>query len=214
MIELLLAIGISAIVLVAVNGVLFSALRLRNATTDAVDAAAPIDGAVGILRRDLQNIVTPKVSGVLSGGFKIGSVSSSGSGEPVAVEMSTSTGALGVDQPWGDIQRVSYSLRSGTGNSRNLYRNVTRNLLTYGTPEVEQQLLLGGVDALQIACYDGSQWTERWDTTDTASLSTNLPVAVRVRIELAGRQSAVLPVELFVPIDSRSRSNSTSTVAN
>lgn len=214
MIEVLLAIAISAVVLVAVSGVLFNALRLRNATTEAVDTAAPIDNAVGLLRRDLQNIVAPKVSGVLSGAFKIGGVVSSGSSEPVSIEMSTSTGALGVDRPWGDVQRVSYSLRSGTGNAQNLYRNVTRNLLTYGTPEVEQQLLLGGVSAIQFSCYDGSQWSERWDTSDASSLSTNLPVAVRVRIELVGRQSAVLPVELLVPIDTRSRTNSTSTVDN
>ncbi len=207
MIELILAIGISAIVLVAVNGVLFSALRLRNTTTAAVDSAAPIDNATAILRRDLQNVVTPKVSGLLSGSFKIGNVISSGLAGSASIEMCTATGSLSETQPWGDIQRVSYSLRSGTSGGQDLYRNVIRNLLTYGTPEVDPQLLLEGVRSIQFSCYDGSQWTERWDTSDISSLSTNLPVAIRVRIELVGPQSAVWPVELFVPIDSRSRSN-------
>ena len=214
MIELILAIGISAIVLVAVNGVLFSALRLRNATTDAVDTAAPVDSAVAILRRDLQNVVTPKVSGTISGNFKVGSVLSAGSGEPVAIEMGTTTGALSAGQPWGDIQRVSYSLRSGTGTGQDLYRDVTRNVLAYGTTETDHQRLLTGVTAIQFSCYDGSRWADRWDTSDASSLGTNLPVAVRVKIELAGRQSAVWPVELVVPIDSQSRSNAGNTVGN
>ena len=59
LIEMVLAIGVAAIVLIAVNTVLFAALRLRDATADTVDAAAPLDQTVTFLRRDLQCVVTP-----------------------------------------------------------------------------------------------------------------------------------------------------------
>ena len=59
LIEMILAIGIAAIVLIAVNAVLFTALRLREATADMVDAASPVDQTVTFLRRDLQCVVTP-----------------------------------------------------------------------------------------------------------------------------------------------------------
>ena len=46
---MILAIGVAAIVLIAVNTVLFAALRLRDATADVVDAATPVDQAVTFL---------------------------------------------------------------------------------------------------------------------------------------------------------------------
>ncbi len=47
---MILAIGVAAIVLIAVNAVLFTALHLREATTDVVDAATPVDQAVTFLQ--------------------------------------------------------------------------------------------------------------------------------------------------------------------
>ena len=75
LIEMILAIGVAAIVLIAVNAVLFTALHLREATADMVDAATPVDQAVTFLRRDLQCVVTPTngTSKVLSGDFRVGS---------------------------------------------------------------------------------------------------------------------------------------------
>lgn len=216
LIELILAIGIAAIVLAAANAVFFTALHLRNATSDAVDAATPVDQAFAILRRDLQCAVTPKASGVLSGDFKIGSVSTPGISEPVAAEMFTATGALSENEPWGDIQRVTYELKNSTGGSagRDLYRSVTRNLLTIATPDVEDQLMISGVASVQFSGYDGAQWLDAWDTTNPASANTNLPVAVRVRIQLTGGGKDASPMEILVPIDSQTRTNSTRIVGS
>ena len=113
LVEMILAIGVAAIVLVAVNSVLFTALRLREVTSDAVDAATPLDQAVTFLRRDLQCVVTPTnclatAGAVLSGSFRAGTVNTTGGSEPVAIEMFTATGALAANSPWADIQRVTY----------------------------------------------------------------------------------------------------------
>ena len=208
LIEMILAIGVAAIVLVAINAVLFTALHLREVTSAAVDAATPLDQATTFLRRDLQCAVTP--NGILSGDFKIGTVNSTGITEPVAAEMFTATGALSQGAPWGDIQRVTYELKSSTSSSvtRDLYRSVTRNLLTTSSPDVADQLMLSGVTSVKFSGYDGARWLDAWDTTDTTTMNTNLPLAVRVEIQMAGNNNAnAEPIQIVVPIDSVSRTN-------
>ena len=129
--------------------------------------------------------------------------------EPVAVEMFTATGALGVSAPWADIQRVTYELKNSTAVSgqRDLYRSVLRNLLATTTPVVNDQLMLTGVASVKFSCYDGTQWNDAWDTSNPTSATTNLPVAVRVEIQMAGSDKNVEPIQLVVPIDSVVRTN-------
>jgi type II secretion system protein J len=213
LIEMVLAIGVASIVLIAVNAVLFASLRLRDTTTDMVDAATPVDQAVTFLRRDLQCVVTPTngTSKVLSGDFRVGNVTSLGVSEPVAIEMFTATGTLSVNAPWGDIQRVTYELKQPTDRNatgKDLVRSVVRNLLTMTTPDVQDQLMLSGVENIKFTCFDGAQWQDTWDTTGMTSVNTNLPLAVRVDIQMTGNSGAsAQPIEIVVPIDSRSRTN-------
>ena len=212
LIEMILAIGVAAMVLVAVNTALFASLRLRDATANVVDAATPLDQTVTFIRRDLQCVVTPTngTSKVLSGDFKAGNVSSPGVPESVAVEMFTATGALSQNAPWGDIQRVTYELKQPTvanAVGKDLYRSVVRNLLTLTTPDVQDQFLLSGVESIKFSCFDGQQWQETWDTTGLTSTYTNLPLAVRVDIQMAGNNANAQPIELVVPIDAQTRTN-------
>ncbi len=213
LIEMILAIGVAAMVLIAVNTALFASLRLRDATANVVDAAAPLDQAVSFIRRDLQCVVTPTngTTKVLSGSFRAGNVSSAGVPESVAVEMFTATGALSDKAPWADIQRVTYELKQPTDRNavgRDLYRSVARNLLTLTTPDVQDQLMLSGVQDIKFTCFDGAQWQDTWDTTGLTSTVTNLPLAVRVDIQMAGDKSMTAqPIELVVPIDAQVRTN-------
>jgi len=201
--ELVLAMGVCAIVLAGVSGVFFSAVRLRDSATQAVADALPVERALGILRRDLQGVMPVSTSGILSGDFKVGDVTSPGVNQNVAIELYTTTGPLHENEPWGDIQRVTYELRaSATGHD--LIRSVTRNLLTPMTPVPENQWLLGNVLSLDFDCYDGAQWRPAWDTTVT---DTNLPVAVRVRIQWAASSRDRQPITLVVPVDSQSVTN-------
>ena len=209
--EMVLAIGISAIVLISVSAVFFSALRLRDATESAVDNETPVDLATTTMERDLECVVTPTngTSKVLSGDFRVGNIISAGSGEPVAIEMYTATGELSDKEPWGDIQKVTYELRDPVsgGPGKDLVRSITRDLLTPTTPEVEDQWMMSGVQNITISCYDGAQWWNTWDTTGLTSANTNLPTAVRVDIQPVGNQMS--PIEILVPVDSQSRTNVT-----
>lgn len=220
LIEMILAISVSAMVLIAVNTALFASLRLRDATQDAVDAATPLDQALTFIRRDLQCVVTPTNSangivGGLSGGFRAGNVNSAGVSEAAAVEMFTATGTLSANAPWGDIQRVTYELKQPADRNavgRDLYRSVVRNLLSLTTPEVQDQFMLSGVQDIKFYCFDGAQWQDIWDTTGMTSTYTNLPLAVRVDIQMAGNNRAdAQPVEMVVPIDVQTRTNTTVT---
>ena len=219
LIEMILAIGVAAMVLIAVNTALFASLRLRDATANLVDGATPLDQTVSFIRRDLQCVVTPTngTSKVLSGDFKTGSVSSPGVTEPVAIEMFTATGALSDSAPWGDIQRVTYELKQPAGRNaagKDLYRSVVRNLLTFTTPEAQDQFMLSGVQSIKFSCFDGLTWQDAWDTTGVTSAYTNLPLAVRVDIQMAGDNAAnAAPIEMVVPIDAQTRTNAVPTTA-
>ena len=207
MVELILAVGVAAIVLAAINGVFFSAMRLRDNTTRAVEASLPMQHAVDILRRDLQNAMPPLTNGVFSGAFKAGQVLSTGLNQPVDLELCTTTGALKENEPWGEVQRVDYSLRLPADRSaagKDLIRSVTRNLLSTVPATADDQWLMGGVESVEYACYDGSQWRGDWDSSMT---DTNLPTAVRVRIRLASAPGggAPDPIEFTVPVDAQPR---------
>ena len=210
---MILAIGIAAIVLVAINAVFFSALHLREVTQAAVDEATPLDQALTVLRRDLQCAVPPEPNGVLAGDFKAGTVTSIGMSLPVAIEIFTTTGTLRDNAPWGDIQRVTYQLKDPADHTvagKDLIRSVTRNLLSTAALDVEDQWLMSGVENIKFSCSDGIQWYDAWDTTDVTSLNTNLPVAVKILIQMVGKRGGNIrlpPVEMLVPIDSQSRTN-------
>jgi type II secretion system protein J len=213
LIEMILALGITAVVLVAVSTILFSALKMRDSTQELVDAETPLDQTGIILRRDLQCTLSPTTNGIFSGDFKVGSVTSPGVNQPVAIEMYTATGSLSDSAPWGDVQKVTYELRNPANTSqpgKDLIRSVSRNILATSTVDVEDQWMMGGVSQLTISCYDGSQWQTAWDTTDPTSSTTNLPLAVKVEIQLAGAINGGLrsqPIQFFVPLDTQSRTN-------
>ena len=214
LLELILAIGIMAIVLIAINAVFYTAMRMRENTANAVEESLPIQQCLAMLRRDLQGAMPPSDSGVLAGSFKAGDVTSLGTSLPVEIEFNTTTGVLRDDQPWGEVQKVAYGLRqpaNRNGGGSDLYRSITRNLLATITPQPEDQWMMSGVESLQFSCYDGTQWRDTWDTSVT---DTNLPTAIRVRILLANAGgSTPQPIEMVVPIDSRSRTNQTTSVS-
>ncbi|HYG34466.1 MAG TPA: prepilin-type N-terminal cleavage/methylation domain-containing protein, partial [Clostridia bacterium] len=157
--EMLLALAVSAIVLAGIGGVFFSAMRLRERTTAMLDEAAPLQQALTILRRDLKGALPPGTG--MAGEFRCGNVSSS-IGETLGLQFSTTTGVLRDDMPWGDVQEVTYELRTSAvrngGSGRVLIRTVTRDLLATAGLDYTEQWLLENVESLAFECFDGLQW--------------------------------------------------------
>ena len=215
LIEMLLAVAICAIVLVAINGVFATAVRLRDKTSEAVEEALPVSRAMEMMVRDLKGTVGP--GGFLAGDFRCGAqamgatMGLSGEAGSAGLDFFTSTGALSDKAPWGDIQEVFYELKAPTDRNQTgmeLVRCVNRNLLATTTQTPEIQSLLSNVQTLQFDCYDGTQWRDTWDTS---AGNTNLPVAVRIRIQLAAKQGDSSPnqqpLEMLVPLISQTRTN-------
>jgi type II secretion system protein J len=215
LVEVILAMAICAIVLVAINAVFATAVRLRDRTTAGIDASLPVDRTLEILRRDLQGAVGPR--GFLAGDFKCGaqamgaSMGLSGEAGGAGLDFITDTGTITDAQPWGDLQEVLYELKAP--NDRNqqgmdLVRCINRNLLAINTQVPDIQPLLSHVDSVDFDCYDGAQWRNNWDTSMG---DTNLPTAVRVRIHLVAQPgedaSKIAPVELLVPLTTVTRTN-------
>jgi type II secretion system protein J len=215
LIELLIAVAAFAIVLAAINTVYYSALRLRNKTTTALENALPLEHAIGIIQRDLASILLP--GGAMSGTFQTTSKSNSVAGQ-VSPNFYTSSGVIDEISPWADAQRVAYLLVTSTNRElgKDLVRSVSRNLLPSLQDQSEEQWLMTGVQTLTFLYHDGTQWRDSWDSTienPTTGLSNSLPKAIKVQIQLAsaedtGRNRFVEPpVELVVPIVARSRTN-------
>ena len=206
LIEVLLAVGIFAIVLFAINTVFFSALKLERATSRAVDARVPLNQAFAILRRDLQGAVQPMTNSTLlprhfTTGGRSGGLGSSQAG---SLEFYTTTGTISDDVPWSDLQKVRYELVPSadrtTPNGQDLVRVIIRNNLATTTTEEDEQLLMSDVESVEFLCYSGSDWRSIWDTSGG---DIGLPQAVRVRVQLATENQTTIsrePLELLVPI--------------
>lgn len=216
LIEMLLALAICAIVLVAVNGVFATAVRLRDKTSEAVEEALPVNRALNALCRDLKGTVGP--GGYLAGDFKCGvqatgaTMGLSGEAGNAGLDFYTATGTITDKDPWGDVQEVFYELKAPSDRNQtgmDLVRCINRNLLATTTQTPDIQWLMGNIQTLEFDCYDGSQWRNTWDTSTG---DTNLPVAVRVRIQLAARagqeSGTEQPIEMLVPLVSQGRTNS------
>jgi type II secretory pathway component PulJ len=214
--------AICAIVLVAVNAVFATAIRLRDRTSAGVDEGLPIERTMESLRRDLKGAVGPR--GFLAGDFRCGTqavgatMGLSGEAGGAGLDFFSATGSIGEDAPWGDIQEVLYELKAPadrTQGGMDLVRCVNRNILAVTTQVPDIQPLLNHVETVQFDCYDGSQWRDTWDTS---SGDTNLPTAVRVRIQLVAKPgedaSKKSPLEMLVPLITVTRTNQVATMSS
>jgi general secretion pathway protein J len=213
LVEVILAMAICAIVLVAINAVFATAVRLRDRTSAGVDEMLPIDRTLEVVRRDLKGTVGPR--GYLAGDFKCGaqamgtSMGLSGEAGGAGLDFVTATGQISDRSPWGDLQEVVYELKAPTDKNQtgmDLVRCVNPNLLATSTQAADIQPLMSHVETADFDCYDGSQWRNTWDTS---SGDTNLPVAVRIRIRLVANPgedaSRKAPLEIMVPLTTVTR---------
>jgi type II secretion system protein J len=209
LLELLIATAVGAVVLLVIQTTYFGALRLHNTTHDRIEQDLTMQRALAIVRRDFAGLVLP--GGTLSGQFQTDNFSSVGSethGERIGPDMFTSSGRIDGYNPFSEVQRVAFYLAAATSaeggnsnsNAKNLVRVVTRNLLPVQEADTgEDQLLLEGVLSATISFFDGTAWTDTWDSEVTKTL----PRALKLSVVMAphnGSQSGASPIELIVPV--------------
>ena len=204
LIEMLIAISIFSILLVAIHTVFYTALRLRNTTVESLEASLPQEQALNVIQHDLVNIVTT-TNGVFLGPLQTTNPTNT-LPDQIGPHFYTTGGELDGMVPWGNVEQIDYLLSQPTngnrGPGRDLIRAVTRNLLpvTQLPQPDEKHALLSGVQNLTFLYYDGTTWQPQWDTTQ----QTNLPTAIKVQIQMAPRPGVMArlqPLELVIPID-------------
>src|SRR5688572_18228800 len=131
LIEVMIAMAVFAIVMAAINGIFWGALRLRNKSVESIDAALPKERALAIIRNDLSNIVPP--NGRFFTPFTTVGATTNAYGMPMnnmpgqnSPEFTTTGAVIDDNTMWGDVQRVSYQLQISTNNNsagKDLYRN-------------------------------------------------------------------------------------------
>lgn len=209
LLEILIATAVSAIVLLVVQGVFFSALRLRHATDRRIDEDRPLQRTLDVIAADLRGLCV--TGGTLTGEFQtdsdFGLFISSSEGTPIGPTFTTTTGRIDARTSFAEVQRVNYRLLSDANASESytLLRVVDRNLLTttYGDPL--EEVLLHHVSGAGFEYFDGTYWTDSWDS----STSSSVPTAVRFWVQVIpddgaygpiGVDSNATPTEIVVPI--------------
>ncbi|MCC6231628.1 MAG: prepilin-type N-terminal cleavage/methylation domain-containing protein [Verrucomicrobiales bacterium] len=180
LLEVLLAITVGAVVLVAINGVFFSALRLRERTTRLIESALPVQRALNLVTRDLASLVPPGTT--MSGAFATVPTNSLLPGQ-VTPDLFTASATLDDLTPWPEVQKVAYLVLPSTNRAhgKQLVRAVTRNLLATVTESPAYEPVLDGVESLTLLYHDGTQWQTTWDS---ATAATPLPAAIKVELQL------------------------------
>jgi len=210
LLEIMLALAISGVVLAAIGGVFFSALHLRDRTAAMLDQTAPLYQALAIMRRDFHGALPPGAAAIPTAGDFKSDPQGGGTSASYRLQLYTTTGILNENDSWGDVQQVIYELRDSSDrqNGKDLFRSVSRNVLAAGVQEATEVPLLSNVRSLEFSCYDGTDWRDSWNTSLG---NTNLPVAVRIRLRLAGENTSNSqtqePYELVVPLLAQSRTN-------
>jgi type II secretion system protein J len=200
LIEVLTASVAFALMLAAIYGVFSRATRLRENASTRTQEARLQARAVAMLRDDLRHgLVT---GGRLGAGLK-GSTQSPVSRFPGYLRLTTTTGRNLPETMRGDIQEVEYYIgedRAGTnGVGGVLIRTTDRNLLASVRATTGEEVLLSGMQAMEVAFLDGLNWIDSWELTQD---DNRLPDAVRVRLRRAivsGERDEPRPIEIFVP---------------
>lgn len=228
LIELLSATAISAILILSLNTVLYNAFNMRDDSYDSVSRYSAQQYAVNIMKRDFKNMLPPSESLV---GDLIAE-NAGGRNMPITqIEFYTTSGAMNDSGPWGDVQKVEYTVKEIPGlrpedddSSKEhlfLVRSVEPNVLTETENDPTYAPLLTDVAGFSVYFYDGSSWTETWDSSELSESASEeeeavlLPEAVRVQIlvykhpEDREKQNArdantIEQIEFIVPITTKS----------
>ena len=193
LLELLIATAVGAIVLLAIQTAFFGALRLNTTAHARVDTDLELQRALAIIRRDLAGIMMPAAGtgSVLAGHLQSDSFSSTVSadfGERVSPDLFTNSGKIDGWNQFSEVQMVAYFLAQSKegGESKNLVRVVTRNLLPTQETQGDPVTILHGVQEASVEFYDGSDWTANWDSEATSTLPTGLKFPASLSSSSAG----------------------------
>ncbi len=202
LLEVILALALGALAIIAAQSAFGSAFRLRLHAQERIDADLATHRALQIVREDLAGLL-PR-GGRFSGELQTAAgseVTPPAGALAIGPDFVCTSGRVDAWSPFGDVQRVSYLLipDEATGRGRfTLVRSVSRNLLPVTEAEAETQILLKDVSAALFEFHDGTGWVTDWDSAAAQAL----PVAIRLTLERHSPDdaSSADPIALVVPL--------------
>lgn len=195
LIELMLAMVMTSLLALSLYVCLQTAFKARERACAAVEPIRAAQVALEMIGADLESAMMP--TGILAGSF-LGTNTAAGGIDSGALEFySVGPGsaqhyqgvtALDPTQA-GGIRKVDVLAGILQGDTRPaLVRRVTRNLLAPRAVEPEDEILCRGIASFTARYFDGSVWTDTWDSTQ---LSNALPLLVELSIVLQQGQGGL-----------------------
>ena len=219
LLELILSLAMVAMLSLTLYVSMTVAFKARRSAEAAVAPARAVSIAADLIGRDLENVVPP--TGLLSGPFYgtiEGGAGGAGEGELAALEFHSvgsdgeliGPGGAGDNLPLVEgVRRVSLFVDSAA-QPPVLVRRVTRNLLAATEEQPEDEVVCRGVRNFAVRYYDGTTWTEDWDST---IVDNALPMAVLIELAIevpspnaatppsVARVTRLIPIATAQPLD-------------
>lgn len=183
LLELLIAISITAVISVSLYASLRTAFKARETAQRSVEPARTAELAFDFLRSDIESAVVP--NGTLRGPFVGTDLPSNGGGDGDYLEFYTlgnsqaDSARLGVA---GEVRRVELQVAADANNGRDqvLLRRVYGNLLATVEPLPYDEIICRGLVGMNLRYFDGYSWLDSWDSTQNENA---IPSAVEVTLE-------------------------------
>lgn len=173
LLEVLVALAVGSLVLLAVTTTLFSLNRAHQQVSDRMEQQRSLRNSVDLLRRELSSAIFRPNDKLLR--FQV--QDRDFYGKPAST-MQLATLSAPLDSAASDQQIVLYQAEEQQERIR--LTRASRDYFQADTPKANQYPLLDGLDGFLVECYDGSKWVKTWDT----ELNRSLPKQVRITITL------------------------------
>jgi type II secretory pathway component PulJ len=199
LLELIVASLMFSIIMASISTAFYGAYQLRETNENDLRGEYQIRRALQIMKRDLRSAALPTTND--SSAIEVGSEeeetnvvtlagmmvtdASSSVGSSPSLSFYSASAVIRTNLPWHEIQFVNYSLRTSItaseGGGMDVVRSTTRNLLSEGVEDYDEQVLLSGVQNLLFEFYDGTTWLDAWDSS---AQDPRAPKAIRTTFEL------------------------------
>ena len=182
MLELLLAMGMMAMISLMLYSSFVTAFRARTSATTQTRAARQAAITLDMLEQEFQSVMAG--NGSLIGPF-VGYALGTGGGQADSVSFYAAgrESVIRQDDPLAEgMRQVELALSTSTSGTASLVRRVRRNLLAPALAEPEEEILAQNVTVFSVTYFDGESWHDEWDST--LPETPGLPVAVQLTIEL------------------------------
>lgn len=193
LLELVLAMGMVAIISVSLFAMMKNAFDHQKTAAEAVEPSRTVAIAMDFIRPDFENALPPHDLNnfksqyqYLAGDFE--GQTGGASGNDADVMFYTISSMKQHPSANGEIMYVELTTDTVDGKKclvRKASRNLTVEQMQQQPPQplqTDEEVLIRGIDSFTVQYYDGSNWNDTWDSTQMTP--NELPAAVQVTITL------------------------------